>query len=141
MRNKIKYIPFKNSYEKIALTANPCDNPTEYKNLPDGHYYFRTENKNSINYQVINNNWFFIEQIENDEDLHIHVLAEYNILPNLADKEWAELGKHYNKLSKIWQKNYKIYQLQKYYRESNRKFKLKRFKYNKNKNGANNRVV
>ena len=125
MKNKIKYFPFK-SNRMVNLTKcrlQIVDNPTPYNNLPNGKYLIRGNSKGkNVEYWVVDNLWHIF-----DTDIDSCVVS-YNIVPNLSKKEWKDLGKHYDKLSRRWKEFIQAYEHSVWCNEISRRVKLTRFK-------------
>jgi hypothetical protein len=108
MKNKIKFINFNVNYDHIELNHDfkNVENPTPYKNLPDGEYLIRGDKKDySKKYWVKDNIWYLIEDKIKDNGHYLCNAAIYTLFPQLSEKEWEIMNKiPYKRLSKYWQR-------------------------------------
>lgn len=113
-RFQLKYIPFSH-YEckdpedyrsnQGYPQAKVVDNPTPYKNLPEGEYLIRGDKQFHCKlYHHFQNVWYLMEVSTKSSDLYSTIVHQYQLFPCLKTKEWEELGRHYAKLTKYWRR-------------------------------------
>ncbi len=132
MKNKIKYNKKDFSsdwYSEFEDQFKLVPNPTPFKNLPDGEYLIRGEQKDHAKeYYVQHGNWYLVDVIVKDNGHKMCRWAEYHYFPQLPEKEWNILNKVYSKLSNYWKMCVIGHNLYMQFRETKRNARFSSYK-------------
>lgn len=79
-------------------------------NIPSGQLHIRGDKKEQfIEYLILNGVWYLSCDIRKFNGHRSTIDAEFLLHPSLPDKEWKELNKFSDKLSRLWRRRLDSY--------------------------------
>ena len=107
------------------------DNPIGAINLPIGEYLIRGDKKSHRKkyYHIGNDVWYLVENVIRDNGHYLCDAGEYQLFPQLSEKEWNKIRSCYKYLTPLWKRNLHGYDSYMHWRELRRDISKDFLKY------------